>query len=533
MKTHGARGGLMARARWATMMVGVGVSALGLSPSPARAVDAQVPGGYELVAQWGGLGSGQGQFDHPFGVAVDDEGNVYVSDSSNQRIQKFDSVGTFLAEWGSFGSGDGQLAYPRGIAVDANGNVYVGNADNARIEKFDSNGTFLTHWGTFGDGDGQIHYPWGVAVDAAGQVYVADGYYADRIDKFDSDGTFLTRWGSYGTGDGQFSTPYGLGVDGGGNVYVADTFNNRIQKFDSNGAFLTQWGSGGLGEGHFNHPFAVAVDAHGDVYVADGFNSRIQKFDSNGAFLTMWGGPGSGDGQFNAPYGLAVDTAGNVYVADTFNHRVQKFAPVATDSTAPEIEITTPADGAAYELGQSVQVQYSCSDEPGGSGLKSCTGDLANGADLDTATVGDKSFTVTAEDNAGNLATETIHYRVVYDFAGFFSPVENLDAGGQYVLNKARPGSGIPIKFSLDGDQGLAIFASGYPKSEVIACDPTAEVEAIDQTVTAGGSALSYDPITGQYRYVWKTDKTWRGCRQLVVKLTDGTIHRASFSFAP
>ena len=119
-----------------------------------------------------------------------------------------------------------------------------------------------------------------------------------------------------------------------------------------------------------------------------------------------------------------------------------------------------------------------------------------------------------------------------YDFAGFFKPVDNKDASGSYVLNKTKAGSAVPVKFSLHGDQGLAIFASGYPKSGTIACDPTAEVNGVEQTVSAGGSSLSYDAPADQYTYVWKTDPAWAGtCRQLVVKLRDGTIHRASFMF--
>ena len=95
-----------------------------------------------------------------------------------------------------------------------------------------------------------------------------------------------------------------------------------------------------------------------------------------------------------------------------------------------------------------------------------------------------------------------------------------------------KAGSGVPIKFSLNGDQGLDIFAAGYPKSELISCSSTAEVDGIESTVTAGSSSLSYDAFADQYTYVWKTDKGWANtCRQLVVKLNDGTAHRANFKF--
>jgi hypothetical protein len=119
-----------------------------------------------------------------------------------------------------------------------------------------------------------------------------------------------------------------------------------------------------------------------------------------------------------------------------------------------------------------------------------------------------------------------VAYSVVYDWSGFFRPIDNLP-----IINQVKAGSAVPVKFSLGGDQGLAIIAAGYPKSVVVACDAAAAVEDVEQTVTAGSSSLSYDAATDQYNYVWKTDKSWSGCRQLQVKLIDGTTHIATFKF--
>jgi predicted extracellular nuclease len=114
-----------------------------------------------------------------------------------------------------------------------------------------------------------------------------------------------------------------------------------------------------------------------------------------------------------------------------------------------------------------------------------------------------------------------------YNFTGFFQPVDNLPT-----LNVVKAGSSIPVQFSLGGDQGLNIFLNGYPLSQQIACDSNLSLDNIEQTVTAGGSSLSYDASTDQYTYVWKTNKAWTGmCRQLVVTFNDGTYHRANFSF--
>lgn len=200
---------------------------------------------------------------------------------------------------------------------------------------------------------------------------------------------------------------------------------------------------------------------------------------------------------------------------------------MASDTTPPVVTITTPAQGAMYTKDQAVAADYSCVAEPGGSGLASCDGPVEPGEGIDMATVGNHSFTVTGTDNANNSATATHDYGVVYAFDGFFSPVENPP-----VLNVVKGGQGIPVRFSLGGDQGLSIFESGYPKSQQVPCDPAAPVDGIEETLTAGASSLSYDATSGRYSYVWKTEKGWANtCRQLVLKLTDGTYHRATFKF--
>ncbi len=197
-----------------------------------RSVGAESQPGFIRV--WGSTGSGNGQFDAPYNVAVDSAGNIYVADSDNNRIQKFDRTGTFITKWGSFGIGIGQLSCPSGVAVDNRTTVYVADTCNHRIEKFTSTGTYLGQLGDSspnpGDGDGQFYYPSGVAVDSNGNVYVADTS-NNRIQKFDSYGHFLIKWGSFGISLGQFYSPVGVVVDSAGNIYVADTANNRIQEF--------------------------------------------------------------------------------------------------------------------------------------------------------------------------------------------------------------------------------------------------------------------------------------------------------------
>jgi len=279
---------------------------------------------YTFDLEWGDNDLRDGQFNFPEGVAVDGSGNVYVADTFNNRIQKFDSSGVFISKWGTNGTGDGQFDRPFDVAVDGSGNVYIADYLNDRIQKFNSSGTFISKWGTSGSGDGQFDGPIGVIVDGSGNIYVAEAG-NDRIQKFDSSGTYVTKWGSNGAADGQFSNPYDVTVDGSGNILVADFSNNRIQKFDSSGTFISKWGTPGTGDGQFNSPISITVDGSGNVLVADADNARIQKFDSAGVFITKWGSDGTNDGQFSFPVGVAADGSDNVYVSGESTNRIQKF----------------------------------------------------------------------------------------------------------------------------------------------------------------------------------------------------------------
>ncbi len=305
--------------------------------------------GYVCVSKWGKIGRGAsllhgGEFMAPvYGLAVDQQGCLFIVDNGNNRIQKFDNNGTFIILWGNFGSANGNFQNPTGIACDAKGDVYVCDTNNHRIQKFDGKlGHYLLKFGSRGNGEGQFNAPWGIAIDRVrGYIYVVDSANF-RIQKFDQNGEFIMQWGSFGTNDGQFYFARGIAVDPtDGAVYVVDMGNHRVQKFDTSTNVLPQllakWG-GGLGPGHasspqsqeagqFRNPWGIAVDGNGDVYVTDAGNQRVQKFDREGNFITQWGGFGGGDGQFNFPYGIAVDPRGSVFVVDSGNVRVQQFMP--------------------------------------------------------------------------------------------------------------------------------------------------------------------------------------------------------------
>jgi sugar lactone lactonase YvrE len=277
-----------------------------------------------FVTAWGGSGSGNGQLFIPYDVAVDSAGSVFVADTYNHRIQKFDSNGGFLTTWGSQGYANDQFVYPSGIDTDASGNVWVADTNRGRIAEFDGNGNYLASFGV-----GQLSFASDVVVAPNGNFYVGDGGNA-RIVKFDPAGNVLTMWGSFGTGDGQFSLPWTLALDASGNVFVGDGDALRVQKFDADGGFLTKWDGSAIGPFESLGPTGIAIDGAGRVVVTDGSNNRMTLFSGTGTFLGAWGSFGTTNGKFVNPRGVAVDALGNIYVVDTWDgtnshQSVQKF----------------------------------------------------------------------------------------------------------------------------------------------------------------------------------------------------------------
>jgi hypothetical protein len=166
-------------------------------------------------------------------------------------------------------------------------------------------------------------------------------------------------------------------------------------------------------------------------------------------------------------------------------------------------------------------------DEPNGSGLASCQGSVADGAALDTTTAGAKSFQVSATDNAGNRATKSVAYSVVYDFDGFLWPLENLPQ-----VNRWRAGRPVPVRFSLGSYRGPVPLAPGYPSVVGCGAEPQSSAAERARGVWTRSGIRSSRRNRGTYRFLWKTEPRWVGsCRQLVLKLDDGTMHGVAVQF--
>ena len=224
----------------------------------------------------------------------------------------------------------------------------------------------------------------------------------------------------------------------------------------------------------------------------------------------------AGEGAGQSVSGAAADQAGNSATVAVGNINI--------DKTPPIVGVTGVANGATYAPGSVPSA--GCTTQDALSGVATPAALTITGGDA----YGQGQFTATcggALDLAGNSGAASVTYWVGYPFSGFFQPVDNPP-----MVNGVKAGQAIPLKFSLGGDRGLDIFALGYPASRQVACSSSMPVSELPLTSTLSSSGLQYDAVTGQYTYVWKSDKAWAGqCRELVLRLKDGAERLANFKF--
>lgn len=334
-----------------------------------------------FAANIGSKGTAGGQFETPWGLDVDGEGNVWVADKGNNRVEKFNSAGEFILTfgnevdktnhgnictaasgdtcgWGVAGAANGQFNEPLDVATTNTGDLWVTDGANNRVQKFNSKGEYLTQFGATGTGSGQFTEPWGIDITSSGNIWVADARYY-RVEEFEPNGTFIRSAngeGSGGSGPSKFAGPRGVSVDANDDVWVTDRGNNRVTELSPEGVYLMSFGSQGTGPGQFEEPQSIAVKANGNILVGDRLNGRVEEFNPEGEFEAQIGTKGSEAGQMKEPRGVAVGPSGVTYVSDTYNKRVERW-----QQTAPPTAATKPVYGL-----QDAAATLSGSIDPGG-----------------------------------------------------------------------------------------------------------------------------------------------------------------------
>lgn len=408
------------------------------------------------ISQFGSSGSGDGQFGNPTGLAYNPVNNLlYVCDVNApggvHRVQAFDLNGIFQFAFGSAGSGNGQLGIAYALAVDRAGNIYVADSGNSRIDKFNKDGVWIrniasgisalsvtvdpaanTLWLPAGGGhvynydvvgnllgsyagaggpgvNGFLTQPQGIAVttpisgaarivvtdisaklvslfehstqplvhpgfdkiaiteggvgggaiqvahDQSENVYVTASN-LNLVYKYDKFGNFQTFWGTAGAGALNF--PRGIALNSAGHVYVVDDNHSRVAIYDANGVYLSSIGSNGTGSGQFQGMAGIAIDKFDYIYVADPVLNRVQEFTPAGTFYAAWGSTGTGPGQFSTATGVAVDSnRATVYTVDYVGARLQEynwfgtFIGVVASSTSGPGQLVNPFAVAADNHG--------------------------------------------------------------------------------------------------------------------------------------------------------------------------------------
>lgn len=311
----------------------------------------------------------------------------------------------------------------------------------------------------------------------------------------------LTITGGNSDGTGTFTATCDGATDLAGNMAAPASVSYTVEIPDNTPPMISANVSGTQGNNGWyisNVEVSWTVsDDESDISSATGCETTLIDSDTAGASLTC-----------------EASSAGGT---DSASVNIQR------DATSPVVSVTGVEDGAQYILGAVPTAGCDTQDTLSGVATEaslSLSGGNSNGVGSFTATCDG------ASDNAGNTGSASVSYSVIYDFGGFTAPID------PQAVNQVKAGQTVPVKFSLNGDQGLNIFATGYPTSQEVACDGSTSINAVEETGTAGNSGLSYDSDIDQYSYNWKTDKGWSGtCRQLIVQFDDGSEYSALFQF--
>jgi DNA-binding beta-propeller fold protein YncE len=255
----------------------------------------------------------------PYGLDSDRDGRIFVVDVSYKLVHVFDPGNS---SYYVFPGKEVLLESPIDIAVEKNGNVFVTDSKRGVVTVFKDFGRKYERE----IGEGFLERPTGIAINKISNELLVVDTGSSQIIRYDLNSYRVKGTvGRSGEGEGMFHFPTNIFVSKDGRIFVSDSLNFRIQIFDSNWEFQNSFGQAGNGPGFFSRPRGVAVDSEGNIYVVDALFDNVQIFDALGNLLMDFGGPGYGYGEFWLPSGIFIDSMDRIYVSDTYNRRVQVF----------------------------------------------------------------------------------------------------------------------------------------------------------------------------------------------------------------
>ena len=260
----------------------------------------------------------------PYSVVEDSRGRIIVTDPGAQGVHIFDPKQQKYKFIERRDKNDDPMLAPQCVAVDDQDNIYVTDSESGKIFVFNADGKYKRALGSLKGGEGFFKRPTGIAVDSAEQrIYVTDTL-RDKIYVLDMNGSVMKMFGQNGDKDGEFNYPTELHLAG-KDLMVVDAMNFRVQVFDRSGQFEYSIGNIGDNQGAMFRPKGIGVDSEGHLYVVEGSHGIVQVFNREGQLLYYFGAEGTGFGDFRLPGGLFIDRSDRVFVVDSYNHRVQVF----------------------------------------------------------------------------------------------------------------------------------------------------------------------------------------------------------------
>lgn len=438
---------------------------------------------FELLMEWGGPGTGEGQFNIPRSIVQDSRGNYYVSDELNHRIQKFDSDGNFLAVYGSYGTANGQFAVQQGLSIDSQDRLYVADTYNNRVQVFQTYPSWqhLKSFGTFGVYEPFnylsfqpeiMNHPRGVYVEkSTGRVAVTDSS-NNRVMVYNG---YSSNFSFYQSQNGYLGMSLPTHAILQNNKLVVLDSHSRILRYNSvlnNTNLFTEFGSYRNSAQQFSNPQSVCVDQYsGNVYVSDSFNHRIQKFTADGQLLASYGGIGGPYGYgtalgfFAYPKQVTTDSKGFVYVADFGNSRVVCRDPITgafllTAAVSSPWGVATDGNGRLYVSSwadNTIKVYQNGIFVDGWSGVGTPGGKLNKPSELKLGTYQGQEALFVAD--CGNNKVQI--YSPSGSYLGQLGACD-VDPLGSYSENKEAGGMLLPYGVAISGEGNIIVSDSSH-----------------------------------------------------------------------